>query len=81
MAKLKRCTFSVVMDSVEGLRGMDIDGLGRVGIDGDLGEVQELKIVDGVLLEVKGTRGCLDIDIGLEEIAKLLRKATEGAVV
>lgn len=54
MERLKRCTFSVALDSLEGLRGVDIDGRGRVDIDGDL--------------------GCLDIDIGLEEIARLLRK-------
>lgn len=76
MAKLKRCTFSVALDSTEGLRGMDIDGLGKVDIDGDLGEIQELRLIDGVLLQIRGDKGCLDIDIGLEEIARLLRKAT-----
>ncbi|MEK6977100.1 MAG: hypothetical protein AABX40_01700 [Candidatus Hydrothermarchaeota archaeon] len=75
MERLKRCTFSVALDSLEGLRGVDIDRRGRVDIDGDLGEVQELKLIDGVLLQIRGDKGCLDIDIGIEEIARLLRKA------
>lgn len=50
---------------------------GSVLIEGTLGELQSLMFVEGVMIELKGTRGVLRMDMTESEWNQLLRKEVE----
>ncbi len=45
----------------------------KVLIEGFLGDIESLGIIEGVMLEINGTNGTLKMDLSEEEISKLLR--------
>jgi hypothetical protein len=48
---------------------------GRVLFDADIGNLIGLSLVDGIVLEVRGTNGTLRVDLREREIDAMLRKA------
>jgi hypothetical protein len=51
------------------------DGSGdRLTIEGYLGELTNIELVESIMLEVKGTKGVLRMDITQEELEKVIRK-------
>ena len=44
----------------------------KVLIEGFLGELKEISITEGIILEIQGTNGILRIDLSEEELRKLL---------
>jgi hypothetical protein len=44
----------------------------KVLIEGFLGDIEELGIIEGVMLEINGSKGTLKMDLSEEEISKLL---------
>jgi len=45
----------------------------KVLIEGFLGDIESLGIIEGVMLEINGSNGTLKMDLSEEEISKLLR--------
>jgi hypothetical protein len=43
-------------------------------IEGYLGELTDVELVENMMLEVKGTKGVLRIDITKEELEKVVRR-------
>ena len=46
----------------------------HVLFEGSLGELEELSMIEGVVLEVRGTNGVLRIDLSEDDLRKMLSK-------
>jgi len=68
--------FSVELNSKEYLREVSISNAApdHVLLEGFLGELEELSLVEGELMEVKGVNGVLRIDLNEDELSRILRK-------
>ena len=51
-----------------------VEGGNGVLIEGFLGELEDIGMIDGVLLEVRGTNGVLRMDLNESDLKKLLVK-------
>jgi hypothetical protein len=74
--------FSLELNSREHIRQVSMpSGPGdRMLIQGYLGELEAVGLVEGLMLEIKGTYGVLSVDIREEELRALLgaRSSVEG---
>ena len=66
--------FSVELASKNFVKRLAIPGDSddKVLIEGFLGELKEIGITEGIMLEIQGTNGILRIDLSEEELRKLL---------
>ncbi len=66
--------FSVELTSKNYVKRLTIpsDSEDKVLIEGFLGELTEIRITEGIILEIQGTHGILRIDLTEEELRKLL---------
>jgi len=73
-------TFSIELKSKEYMKRVAIpnEAGDTVLIEGFLGELEEIDLVEGVMLEVKGANGILRMDLKEEELNTLLKKGKEG---
>lgn len=71
--------FSVEMKSKGHVKNITIsdEAHDRVLFEGDLGEIEDLAIISGSMLEVKGTNGVLRVELGKEETEKLMKQLRE----
>lgn len=71
--------FSVEMKCKRYVKHMSVssDPHQRVFFEGLLGELKELSMVEGAVLEIKGANGVLRIDIGEDELRKMLSRKEE----
>jgi hypothetical protein len=69
-------TFSIELKSKEYLKRVAIptEAGDTVLIEGFLGELEEVDLVEGVMLEIKGANGILRMDLKEEELNTLLKK-------
>lgn len=71
-------SFSIELRSKEFLRNVMISN--RTGetvlVEGFLGELEEVSLVEGVMLELRGSNGVLRMDLKEEELEKLFDKAS-----
>lgn len=69
-------TFSIELKSKEYLKRVAIptEAGDTVLIEGFLGELEEVDLVEGVMLEMKGANGILRMDLKEEELSTLLKK-------
>jgi len=67
-------TFSIEMKSKKHVRRISVsnESHDRVLFEGSLGELEELFMVEGAVLEVKGANGVLRIDLSEDELRKML---------
>jgi len=81
LSKRKKHAFSVEMKSKEYIKTISMSNgpHGGVLFEGFLGELEELGMVEGVILEVKGANGTLRIDLDEGELRKMLAKKSKGA--
>jgi hypothetical protein len=81
LSKCKKHAFSVEMRSKDHIKSISmLNGPhGGVLFEGFLGELEELGMVEGVILEVKGCNGTLRIDLDEDELRKMLAKKKKGA--
>ena len=79
MGKVRERGFSVEMASKEHVRSLIVsdESQGKVLFEGSLGELQELGMVEEIVLQVKGTKGTLRIDLEESEFVKMLKKEAE----
>ena len=66
--------FSIEMKSKKHVRHISVsnESHDRVLFEGSLGELEELSMVEGAVLEVKGANGVLRIDLSEDELRKML---------
>ena len=69
-------TFSIEMKSKKHVRHISIsnESHDRVLFEGYLGELQELSMIEGAALEVKGVYGVLRIDLSEDELQKIFSR-------
>ena len=81
MSKRKKHAFSVEMKSKEYIKTISMSDGAQEGVlfEGSLGELEELGMVEGVILEVKGANGTLRIDLDEGELRKMLAKKSKDA--
>ena len=67
-------SFSIEMKLKKHVRHISVsnESHDRVLFEGSLGELEELSMVEGALLEVKGANGVLRIDLSEDELRKML---------
>lgn len=68
--------FSVEMVSKEHVRTISVSDKGREGVlfEGFLGELENLEMMDGSVLSVRGSHGTLMVDLTEEELRLMLSK-------
>ena len=71
--------FSIEMKSKKHVRHISVsnESHDRVLFEGSLGELEELSMVEGTVLEVKGANGVLRIDLSEDELRKMLSHKKE----
>jgi len=72
--------FSIEMKSKKHVRHISLSNESHehVLFEGSLGELEELSIVEGAVLEVKGVNGVLRIDLSEDELRKMLFQKKEA---
>ena len=73
---MEKHTFSIELKSKEYLKRVAIpnDAGDNVSIEGCLGELEEIDLVEGIMLKIKATNGILRMDLKKEELDTLLKK-------
>jgi hypothetical protein len=68
--------FSVEMKSKAHVRSISISNEtpDRVLFEGDLGELEGVVLIGGIMLEVRGSNGVLRVELGLKETEKLMNQ-------
>ena len=70
--------FSIELKSKRNLKSITLpdDGEGNVLVEGFLGKLQDLNFTEGVMFEIKGTKGTFRMDFSEKELERLLPKKT-----
>jgi hypothetical protein len=73
--KVSEHSFSIEMDSRDSLSNISLSDKTAEGVlvQGELGDLVDLDLIEDVTLEVKGDKGTLRLDLSREEINRLLR--------
>ena len=73
--------FSLELNSKEHVKRFTIlNGAGsRVLVEGFLGVLQQITLVEGLMLEVKGSKGVLRMDMMEDELRRVLSVKTEAS--
>ena len=68
--------FSVEMISKDHVRTISVSDKGREGVlfEGFLGELEDLEMMDGLVLSMRGSYGVLMVDLTEEELRMMLSK-------
>ena len=76
MGKVRERGFSVEMASKEHVRSLIVsdESHGKVLFEGSLGELQDRGMVEGIVLQVRGTKGTLRIDVEESEFRRMLKE-------
>ena len=71
-----RHSFSVELKSKEHVKRLSLSEKGRerVLVEGVLGEMEDIDIVEEAVFQLKGANGCLTLDLTEEEISRMLTK-------
>ncbi len=75
-------SFSVEMDSRDSLHNVSLSDKKVEGVlvQGDLGKLVDLVLIEDVSLEVRGTKGTLRLDLTRDEIDRLLKVKADQAM-
>jgi hypothetical protein len=71
-----RHSFSVELKSKEYVKTLSLsdEGRERVLVEGVLGELEELDVLEGMVFQLKGANGSMNLDLTEEEISRMLTK-------
>ena len=77
--RVEEHTFSIEMNSRSSLTNISLSDKSAepVLIQGELGKLEEAYFQEDVTLEVRGTKGILRLDVGREELERLLAKGSK----
>jgi hypothetical protein len=69
--------FSVDMKSKAHVKSISVsdEAHDRVFFEGHLGELEQVSVIEGVALEIRGSYGVLRIDLSEEELREALKKS------
>lgn len=69
-------TFSAVLDSKKQIKNITItdDIHQKVFFEADIGQLEQVKFTEGLLLEIVGTKGVLRIDLPIETLRNVVEK-------
>lgn len=71
--------FSIKIKSREHLSNISISkGRNGVIVEGDLGELQNISLIESLMLEIRGMHGTLRFDITKSELEQLLQTRCEN---
>ena len=70
-------TFSAVLDSKKQVKNITLsdDVNQKVFFEADIGQLEQVKFTEGLLLEIVGKKGVLRIDLPIETLRKVVEKA------
>ena len=73
-----RQTFSANLDSKKQVKNITLsdDIHQKVFIEADIGQLEQVKFTEGLLLEVVGTKGVLRIDLPVDTLRKVVEKTS-----
>ena len=76
--KAEKHTFSIELKSKEYLKlvAMPNGARDNVLLEGSLGELEVIDLVEGAMLEIQGTNGTFKMDLKEEELNKLYNRIT-----
>jgi hypothetical protein len=69
-AKKEERVFSIELRSRGDLRNASFENDHKVSIEGSLGTLKQARFVDGIVLEVIGSKGELRVDLGAGDLLK-----------
>ena len=70
--------FSIKISSREHLSHISIsEGRDGVVVEGDIGEVQDISLIESLMLEIKATHGTLRFDVTKPELEQVLKTRCE----
>lgn len=74
--KERKHAFSIELDSSHYVKCISIfnESGDCVLVEGYLGELEEIGLIEGIMLEIRGTNGTLRMDFNEEELKELLKK-------
>ena len=69
-------TFSAVLDSKKQVKNITLtdDIHQKIFFEADIGQLEQVKFTEGLLLEIVGTKGVLRIDLPIEALRKVVEK-------
>ena len=69
-------TFSAVLDSKKQVKNITLsdDINQKVFFEADIGQLEQVKFTEGLLLEIIGSKGVLRIDLPIETLRKVVEK-------
>lgn len=72
-----RHSFSIEMTSRKHLSKIEVDGGLRdtVLIEGDLGDILKVELIEGILLQISGEKGVFRIDLFERELSGILHES------
>jgi hypothetical protein len=76
MAKKGECAFSIVLIDRDAIKEIVVKARGKeqASIWGSIGEITEVNFVEGVVLQIRGKLGVMDIGITKGELKRLAFK-------
>lgn len=76
--KIGEHMFSIELKSKEHLKNIILTnaGTGNVLMEGFLGQLETLTFTEGIMFEIKGSKGSLRMDLSKKELKNLLPKKT-----
>lgn len=77
-SKIGEHMFSIELKSKANLKNMILSNseIDRVLIEGFLGELEFVDFIEGIMLELRGSKGSLRMDLSKQELDSLLPKMT-----
>jgi hypothetical protein len=76
MAKKGECAFSIVLSDRDAIKEITVKtgGKEQAAIWGSIGEITEINLIEGVVLQIRGKLGVMDIGITKRELERLALK-------
>jgi hypothetical protein len=77
MIKHQDIGFSVTMKSKKNIKSLIVSAKpnGKVMFDGNLGELEEMGIMDSLVLKIRGTEGTLLLDLCEDDIREMISRS------
>ena len=74
--------FSVELKAKSHVRSISLSNSGREGVllEGTIGQIEELDILEGAVLQIKGTHGTIMVDLCEDKLRELLEKKVSKRV-
>ena len=78
MNKKNERVFTIELRSKDDVNSVSMDGDQKVSIEGTLGTLRRARFVDGIVLEVVGSKGELRVDLGPNDMKGIKDEGNEA---